>query len=380
MLRTALLQRAPQEPVRCADERDVAGLPLAAAHLTIAQPPRLLPIPMQGLGPCPAMPIYQDDPKHFPAQRVAAQRFPRLRVVSLAPAQHKPHGMRHGRKPPLFTEGPIAPAAHPHRFFRCPRHLRRPLLQFLLTPRIHSLTIELQVAHRGALLALAVVEDCRARARAITREVARNRTLHGSIDQLDTQPGLVLEGPFRTGVPLLNPAPLEGLVGPRRTHIMRDEIIVCDNMPRVSMIPAPAHVFDPRVVDGDAPTRAVAGWRHLLQPCQPAIMQGLHVPLDRCQPPVQARWIGREGTRAIDAADGVALGDHEPRQLCSKMAARRFGFTHIAEDRQRFLHDRRAVHNGWHKGSLQMALRALRVQREVCPPLYDLQLTLQNFS
>jgi hypothetical protein len=62
------------------------------------------------------------------------------------------------------------------------------------------------------------------------------------------------------------------------------------------------------------------------------------------------------------------------------MAARRFGVKHIAKDRQRFLHDRREVHNGWHKGSLHMALRALRVQKEECPSLYALQLTLQNFS
>src|ERR1043165_4954567 len=82
VLHTTPPQRAHQETVRCADEIDVAGLPLAAAHLTIPQPQLLLPIPMKGLGPCPAMPIYQDDTNHFPAQTVTDQRFTRRRVVS----------------------------------------------------------------------------------------------------------------------------------------------------------------------------------------------------------------------------------------------------------------------------------------------------------
>jgi hypothetical protein len=42
-----------------------------------------------------------------------------------------------------------------------------------------------------------------------------------------------------------------------------------------------------------------------------------------------------------------------------------FGVKHRATDRQRFVHDRGKVHNGWPRGHLQTALRALRVQRGV---------------
>ena len=50
VLRTALVERAHQQTVRCADEIHVAGLPLAAAHLTIAEPQLLLAVPMKRLG------------------------------------------------------------------------------------------------------------------------------------------------------------------------------------------------------------------------------------------------------------------------------------------------------------------------------------------
>src|SRR5437016_13916413 len=62
VLRTTLLQRAHEETIRCTNEIPVAGLPLAAAHLTVSQPQLLLAVPMKGLGACPPMPIHQDHP------------------------------------------------------------------------------------------------------------------------------------------------------------------------------------------------------------------------------------------------------------------------------------------------------------------------------
>ena len=70
VLRTTLLQRAHQETLRCTDERHVAGLPFAAAPLTVSQPQRLLAVPMKGLGAGPAMPIHQHYTNHFPPQTV----------------------------------------------------------------------------------------------------------------------------------------------------------------------------------------------------------------------------------------------------------------------------------------------------------------------
>jgi len=92
VLHTALLQRAHQQTIRCADKIHVAGLPLAAAHLTIAQPQLLLPVSMKRLGPCPTMPIHQDHPHHFPPQTITHQRCACLLGPTLSPKQQDLHG------------------------------------------------------------------------------------------------------------------------------------------------------------------------------------------------------------------------------------------------------------------------------------------------
>src|SRR5262249_54920583 len=92
-------------------------------------------------------------------------------------------------------------------------------------------------------------------------------------------------------------------------------------------------------------------------------MQRLDVPLHLGEPPVQARLVRGDDKLPIDTADRFPLGDHQPRQICGKMAAGRFGVTHITKDSQRFLHQGRKVHDGWHGGSLLMALQALSRQR-----------------
>ena len=70
LLRTVLMERVHQQTVRCADERHVAGLPLAVAHLAIAEPQLLLPVPMKCLGACPAVPIHQHHANHLPQQPI----------------------------------------------------------------------------------------------------------------------------------------------------------------------------------------------------------------------------------------------------------------------------------------------------------------------
>lgn len=120
-----------------------------------------------------------------------------------------------------------------------------------------------------------------------------------------------------------------------------------------------------RIVDGNDATHAVARLRRLLQPRPPTIVQGLDVPLDLRQPPVQARLVRRDGKLAIDAADGFPFSNHDSRQIFGKMTAGDFGVKYVAEDGQRFLHNRWKVHNGWHSSSLRWALRVLRMQRGV---------------
>jgi hypothetical protein len=62
LLRMTRLLRAHEETRRCTDERQVAGLPCAALHLTVSQSPWLLAVVMQGLDACPAMAIDQHHP------------------------------------------------------------------------------------------------------------------------------------------------------------------------------------------------------------------------------------------------------------------------------------------------------------------------------
>src|SRR5215470_562815 len=159
VLHTALPQRAHQETIRCADEIHMAGLPLAAAHLTVSQPQLLLAVSMKGLGPCPAMAIDQYYTNDFPPQPVTDQRFTGFRVLSLAPKQHDAHGVRHVGNPHLFAEVPIPRTAHAHGFFRLPGNLPGHLLEFLLSASIDNLAVQLQVPHIRALLALDVVEE-----------------------------------------------------------------------------------------------------------------------------------------------------------------------------------------------------------------------------
>src|SRR2546429_2857106 len=62
-----------RETLHCADERHVAGLPLAGAHLTSSQPQLRLPVPLDGLGACPAMSIHQYHTHAFPPRTISTR-------------------------------------------------------------------------------------------------------------------------------------------------------------------------------------------------------------------------------------------------------------------------------------------------------------------
>jgi hypothetical protein len=97
LLRTVLMQRAQQQTVRCADEIDVADLPLARAHLTIFQAQLLLAVPRKRLGACPAMAIRQQHMDYLPQYAIAHQRLTGLRVTTLSQKQHDVYCLIHCR-------------------------------------------------------------------------------------------------------------------------------------------------------------------------------------------------------------------------------------------------------------------------------------------
>ena len=145
-----------------------------------------------------------------------------------------------------------------------------------------------------------------------------------------------------------------------------------DDIAFVGMIPEPAHVCNQlalvshqRVSEGNAPARAIAGLGIALQPLPAAVVARLDIPRHLGQPAMQARLVRGDHKLTVDATDGCALGDHQSRQIVGKMASGRCRVKHIAEDGQRFLDERRKVHNGWHGGCLRIALRALGDKRGV---------------
>src|SRR5439155_13379628 len=120
VLHTVLQQRALQETRRGTAARHVAGLPRAAAPLTVSPPPRLLAVSMERLGPWPAMAIAQHPPSHFPPRPGAAQRLARLLVGSLPPKPHGPHGGPQGGNPSRWAPGPPPRPPHPPGFLGRP--------------------------------------------------------------------------------------------------------------------------------------------------------------------------------------------------------------------------------------------------------------------
>src|SRR5207248_9805905 len=118
------------------------------------------------------------------------------------------------------------------------------VLELLLMPRIYDLSVQLQVANIGALRALDVIENLGARKITIKCEVSGNSTRDGVVDQVHAQDGVVFKRALHTSIPLLETAPLDGIVRPRGTDIVRDYIIMGNHMALIGMIPEPPHILD----------------------------------------------------------------------------------------------------------------------------------------
>src|SRR5262249_26858946 len=106
---------------------------------------------------------------------------------------------------------------------------------------------------------------------AIKREVTRDPAPQGIIDQLDTQGGMVFELARRTRHPLLKATPFDRIVRARRTHVIRDQVIIGNDVALVGMIPESADVLNQlalmihqSIIDGNNTPAAVAGLRRLL--------------------------------------------------------------------------------------------------------------------
>jgi len=87
-LRTVVPQLTHQSGVRRDDQIHVPGLAHAVSELTLAHAQKLLPVPMESLGSCPAFPIGLEDPMDFPIRTrtqivLPANRMKVLRMTKL---------------------------------------------------------------------------------------------------------------------------------------------------------------------------------------------------------------------------------------------------------------------------------------------------------
>src|SRR5437868_13060475 len=94
----------------------------------------------------------------------------------------------------------------------------------------------------GPLFALDVVEDLGAGKIAVKRKVSWNGARDSIVDQLHTQRGVVCKLSRQTDLTLLEPTPLDGIVGSRQANVVRAHIIMSNEVPLVSMIPEPTNI------------------------------------------------------------------------------------------------------------------------------------------
>ena len=78
---------------------------------------------------------------------------------------------------------------------------------------------------------------------------------------------------------------------------------------------------DQGVIDRDDALVAVAGGGVLLELLQPPRIECQHVPRGRGEEAIEAGLIGRLGELALDARDGLALGDEQSGEVLGEVAA-----------------------------------------------------------
>lgn len=182
-LRTVVFQMTHQSAVRQEYEIHVPGLALAAPELTRAHAQMLLPVPMEGLGSCPALPIHLEDAMHFPIRSIRDQNLARFSIALLLPQHDDPYRVVDagntdtlGKVPLDFAvDGAFLPTQWSKLGFG-------PLAGFDVLPIHRDRPVELQVADIVATLGFDMVEDLGGRKVAVEGEIAGNVLLEHPID------------------------------------------------------------------------------------------------------------------------------------------------------------------------------------------------------
>jgi len=360
-LRTVVPQLAHQGAVRQEHEIHVPRLALATPELTIAHAQMLLPVPMEGLGSCPAFAIDFEDAMHFPIGPIGDQHLAWLGVARSLPEHHNPYCVLDAGNADTLGEVALLLAVD-SRFASTQRSqfALHPLTGFPVLTIDTDGAIELQIADVIGAVAVGVVEDVGMGEVTVEGELARNILLDDPINQFLTQNGVVLEGRAirDTGILLAEAAELQRVVLARGADVVGNQVVVGDQMALLGMIPEPASIFnqlavmvDQRVINRDHTMRGVVGARVALQQIEAPLVERFFIPVNLSDPAVQAGLVGRDGKLAVDTADGFAFRDEQASQILSEVSALGLVGKQVCVLDQEVLHDGGELNNRWHTAS-----------------------------
>jgi hypothetical protein len=340
-LRTVVLQLTHQSGVRQDDQMHVPGLAHAAPELTLAHAQMLLPVPMEGLGSCPALPVGLEDTMHFPIGPIGDQDLARFLSSFGCPQHHNPHRMVHVGQTNALGEIPLRASSHRDLLAASGQQLPcNPVAGFPLAPFDDDLAIGFQVAHIATLLGMHVVDDLGIGEVTIKRNITRDVLTDHPIDQFDAQVGMRVEVRLTllALLTLAKTAEVQWIVLAAGMNVVGEQVIVGNQVAFVSMIPEPASVFnqlaimvDQGVINRDDAILTIAGGRIALQPLQAMGIDALDIPRGLGQEAVEAGLVGGCGKLARDAADGLMLGDEQASQILGKMTSSWFIGEDVAE-------------------------------------------------
>src|ERR1044071_6550239 len=360
-LRTVMPQLSHQGAVRQEYEIHVPCLALATPELTITHTQMLLPVPMECLCSCPALAINFEDAMHFPIGPIGDQYLAWLGIALSFPQHHNPYRVLDIRNADTLGEIPLLLAIH-GRFAPTQRSQFRlpPFTGFPIASIDVDSTIELQITDVIAAITVDMVENVGMGEVTIKGEIARNVVFHDPIDQFLTQDGVVLEAAAcgGTGVLLAKAAELQRIVLARSADVVGNQVVMGNQVPLLSMIPEPAHIFnqlavviDEGVINRDDAIFGVASGRVELQQIEAPLVEGQFIPLNLSDPAVQAGLVGRDGKLTIDAADGVAFSNEQAGQILSEVLALGLVGKQVCVLDHQVLHDAWELNNRWHIAS-----------------------------
>jgi hypothetical protein len=384
--RTALLQLAHEQTVRQHDQVHVPGLALDVTQLAVAQSELLLAVPVKRLRTRPAMPVHPHNPTDLPGDPIGHEDLAGLRIIPVPPEDHDPDLVLHVGNPHCHGKIPLPLLADPQLLAvaRCDRGRQVVGLDDLALEL--QLAVALQIADvaprspKVVLLLVDMVEDLGAGEVAIHGEVAGDLPLADPVDQFAAQGGMVPERFLQRLADLLlaEQPELQGVVFAAGADVVDEQVVLGDLVPLLGVIPEPAGIGDQQavtvdqgVVDGDHPVITVAGRGVPLEFVQTAPVEGPDVPVGGGEEAVETRLIGRLSEFAVDAQDGLALGDEEAGEVLGEMAALALVGEEVGVPVHGVLNDLGKLDDAWHEQMLHSPTAPGKNQAESAPyPLF----------